>query len=599
MRHTERPKSHLDFDRVPDGAAVGRAVDRDANLVAQLRHQEPGAAEALVAVYGDRVYRLAVRITENRWDAEEVAQDALLAVIRNIDSFRGEAAFGTWMYRIAANAAYQKQRSRRHERHETSGRELVLPVDTTSEPAPLDTDWSPRLEDPALHGELRDILRVAIDALREGHRAIFLLHDVYGLSKLEIAAAFEMKVGTVKSRLHRARLFLRSRLATYLNLPETAESKASVGGALSRIDAPDRRDRGGASASGAVLHHVTRADPGPPAQFDTFSLCAPKAKGTSSAPCVLNPTTSARSERPSSPRIWTSSFLYAGSTRRTEVTDMTPPTETVANARRAGASPAGCEGRTCDQTPAPLRLDRDGQLVEALRLAKPTAAEDLVVSYAGRAHRLAIGITKNRLDAEEVVQDALWTVVNKISTFRGDSPFRPWLDRIVANAACDKVRNRRQRLDACSLDELPAVLDEHGEFVVNWSSRAQDPTLATDLRIVLTAAINTLPEAYRIIVVLRDAEGLSTQKIAQLTGLSIASVKTRAHRARLELRKRLAAHLSNPVGFASEYGSYRRSTPPALVVAGQSPGRSPRYRLPCRVRATAAGVVTETRDATS
>jgi RNA polymerase sigma-70 factor (ECF subfamily) len=244
MRHTERPKSHLDFDRVPDGAAVGRAVDRDANLVAQLRHQEPGAAEALVAVYGDRVYRLAVRITENRWDAEEVAQDALLAVIRNIDSFRGEAAFGTWMYRIAANAAYQKQRSRRHERHETSGRELVLPVDTTSEPAPLDTDWSPRLEDPALHGELRDILRVAIDALREGHRAIFLLHDVYGLSKLEIAAAFEMKVGTVKSRLHRARLFLRSRLATYLNLPETAESKASVGGALSRIDAPDRRDRG-------------------------------------------------------------------------------------------------------------------------------------------------------------------------------------------------------------------------------------------------------------------------------------------------------------------------------------------------------------------
>jgi RNA polymerase sigma-70 factor (ECF subfamily) len=263
MRHTERPKSHRHFDRVPDGAAVGRAVDRDANLVAQLRHQEPGAAEALVAVYGDRVYRLAVRITGSRSDAEEVAQDALLAAILKIDSFRGAAAFGSWIYRIAANAAYQKRRRRRHGRHETSWREVVLPVDTTSEPAPLDTDWSPRLEDPALHGELRDILRVAIDALREGHRAIFLLHDADGLSNLEIAEAFQMKVGTVKSRVHRARLFLRSRLATYLNLPEPAESKAPlscVGGALSRVDAPARRDRGRVrQRGGAAPRYASRS----------------------------------------------------------------------------------------------------------------------------------------------------------------------------------------------------------------------------------------------------------------------------------------------------------------------------------------------------
>jgi RNA polymerase sigma-70 factor, ECF subfamily len=277
---------------------------------------------------------------------------------------------------------------------------------------------------------------------------------------------------------------------------------------------------------------------------------------------------------------------------------MTPPTETLAKPRPAGASSAACEGRTCDQMLAPTRLDRDGRLVEALRLAEPTAAEDLIVSYGGRAHRLAIGITKNHLDAEEVVQDALWTVVHKICTFRGDSPFRPWLDRIVANAAHDKVRNRRQRLDDCSLDELPAVLDEHGEFVVHWSSRAQDPALATDLRILLTAAINTLPEDYRIIVVLRYAEGLSTRKIAQLTGLSLPSVKTRTHRARLELRKRLAAHLSNPVVFGSEYGSPRRSTPPAPVVR-KSLGRSPSHRLPCLFRARPAGVVTGTRDATS
>ena len=89
------------------------SVDRDADLVEALRRQEPGAAEALVAAYGDRVYRLAIRITGNSSDAEEVVQDALWAATRKIDTFRGTAAFGSWVYRIAANAAYQKRRGRR------------------------------------------------------------------------------------------------------------------------------------------------------------------------------------------------------------------------------------------------------------------------------------------------------------------------------------------------------------------------------------------------------------------------------------------------------------------------------------------------------
>src|SRR5258705_7667386 len=89
------------------------AMDRDEGLVERLRQQEPGAAEALVAAYGDRVYRLAIRITGNSSDAEEVVQDALWAATRKIDTFRGTAAFGSWVYRIAANAAYQKRRGRR------------------------------------------------------------------------------------------------------------------------------------------------------------------------------------------------------------------------------------------------------------------------------------------------------------------------------------------------------------------------------------------------------------------------------------------------------------------------------------------------------
>jgi len=209
----------------------------------------------------------------------------------------------------------------------------------------------------------------------------------------------------------------------------------------------------------------------------------------------------------------------------------------------------GAECGNGDQELAARRLDRDHRLVEALRLAEPTAAEDLVASYGGRAYRLAIGITGNQPDAEEVVQDALWTVVRKIATFRGDSAFGSWLYRIVASAAYDKLRGRRGRLGDCSLDEVSAMVDEHGESVADRSSRAEDPALETDLRIVLTAAIETLPENYRTIVVLRDVDGLSTRQIAQITGLSVANVKIRALRARLVLRKRLGAYLSGtPTG---------------------------------------------------
>ena len=81
-----------------------RKPDRDAELVERLRRQEPGAPEDLVATYGDRVYRLAIRITGNEQDAEEVVQDALWTAARKIDTFKGESAFGSWIYRITANA---------------------------------------------------------------------------------------------------------------------------------------------------------------------------------------------------------------------------------------------------------------------------------------------------------------------------------------------------------------------------------------------------------------------------------------------------------------------------------------------------------------
>ena len=169
-----------------------------------------------MATYGDRVYRLALRITGNGSDAEEVVQDALWAAARKIDSFRGTAAFGSWVYRITANAAYQKQRGRRVDRNSASWEELSRSLDGTGEPVQPGLDWSPRLKNPVLQAELHAILRAAIEELPEEHRATFLLHDVEGLSNPEIADTLRIKLATVKSRVHRARLFLRSRLAAYL-----------------------------------------------------------------------------------------------------------------------------------------------------------------------------------------------------------------------------------------------------------------------------------------------------------------------------------------------------------------------------------------------
>jgi RNA polymerase sigma-70 factor, ECF subfamily len=188
------------------------------------------------------------------------------------------------------------------------------------------------------------------------------------------------------------------------------------------------------------------------------------------------------------------------------------------------------------------RADRDHDVVDALRRCEPMAAERLVSRYGERAYRLASRITGKAADAEEVVQDALWTVIRKIDTFRGESAFGSWFYRIVANAAYQKLRGRQSRRYEVSLDEVLPVFNERGGYaapVADWSSAVDQPALQAELRTELTAAIDELPAAYRTVIVLRDIEGRSNAEIAQTLGISVALVKTRAHRGRLFLRKRL------------------------------------------------------------
>jgi RNA polymerase sigma-70 factor (ECF subfamily) len=209
-----------------------KAIDPDAALVAQLRRADAGAVEALVGVYGDRVYRLALRITGNASDAEEVVQDALWAASRKIDTFQGTAAFGSWVYRITANAAYQKLRGRRSRRHEVPWEDAFPSFDDNGQHAEVAVDWSRRLKDPAIEGELRQVLGAAIEELPANYRAVVLLRDVEGLWPREIAEALGLTVVNVKTRVHRARLLLRKRLSMFM-----ASADASVEGVGREEDA--------------------------------------------------------------------------------------------------------------------------------------------------------------------------------------------------------------------------------------------------------------------------------------------------------------------------------------------------------------------------
>jgi RNA polymerase sigma-70 factor (ECF subfamily) len=196
--------------------APGTRVDADAELVEALRREAPEAAERLVERYGDRVYRLAMRITGLNEDAEEAAQDALWTAARKIHMFKGESAFGSWLYRITANAAYQKLRTRRQKSSEIALDDVLPSLDGDGlHFEPMD-DWSNRVDERALQGELRQVLTDAIDALPAEYRTALVLHDVEGVSNPDIAEALGISLPAVKSRVHRSRLFVRKHLSEYL-----------------------------------------------------------------------------------------------------------------------------------------------------------------------------------------------------------------------------------------------------------------------------------------------------------------------------------------------------------------------------------------------
>jgi len=187
----------------------------DKALLEELRRGTPEAVEALFDRFHGRIYNLAVSILKNESDAQEATQDVFLTVVRKVHTFKGDSALYSWMYRICVNACLMRLRSRK--RSEMVSIEEFMPVFTEDgmHAGPID-DWSKEVERRMLDKELGAVIRKFTGELSEKYRVVFVLSDMEGLSNEETAEILGLTVPAVKSRLHRARLYLRERLARYL-----------------------------------------------------------------------------------------------------------------------------------------------------------------------------------------------------------------------------------------------------------------------------------------------------------------------------------------------------------------------------------------------
>jgi RNA polymerase sigma-70 factor, ECF subfamily len=184
----------------------------------------------------------------------------------------------------------------------------------------------------------------------------------------------------------------------------------------------------------------------------------------------------------------------------------------------------------------------DLALVEKVRAGDVASYDKLVRKYERQLFRIAQHITQNREDAEDVMQDAFVKAFEKLDQFQGNSKFYTWLVRIAVNESLMRLRKRRTG-KLVSMDE--DVQTEEGSVprdFADWAPNPEDNYSQAELAEILRKTIQGLPPGFRVVFVLRDVDGLSTEETAESLGLSIPAVKSRLLRARLQLRERLSRY---------------------------------------------------------
>jgi RNA polymerase sigma-70 factor (ECF subfamily) len=220
--------------------------------------------------------------------------------------------------------------------------------------------------------------------------------------------------------------------------------------------------------------------------------------------------------------------------------------------------------------------------LERLQAGDTSALELLMERFATRLYRVALGITGSAPDAEEVVQDVFLTLCRKAGSFEGRAAVGTWLYRIAVNTALNKRRGKRAEVEASLEDCLPTYEADghrHGDrsfLLADWSSLPDQVLLSAEGRHVVRTAVERLPAHYRSVLLLRDVEELSSEEVSQIVGVSVASVKSRLHRARMALREQLTRT------YASGSGRDGMATTAHAALTSTGPTAEPTPRPPDR-----------------
>lgn len=185
-----------------------------------------------------------------------------------------------------------------------------------------------------------------------------------------------------------------------------------------------------------------------------------------------------------------------------------------------------------------LSKKTDLELISEFQKGQQDSFEEIIQRYSNKVHSLASRLTRNAEDAEEVLQDVFVTVYRKIGGFEGKSSFSSWLYRVTVNAAFMKLRKKRQ-------DHSVPIEDLLQSHQVIPALRSPESTQVDSLSMkhevleALEEAIMKLPDEYRPVFILRDVDGLTSKEVGKILDLTIPAVKSRLHRSRLMLRRKL------------------------------------------------------------
>ncbi|MBX3404133.1 MAG: sigma-70 family RNA polymerase sigma factor [Phycisphaeraceae bacterium] len=192
---------------------------------------------------------------------------------------------------------------------------------------------------------------------------------------------------------------------------------------------------------------------------------------------------------------------------------------------------------TSETRPEPTG-DEEHLLLSRLRAGEDRAFDDLVRLAAGRMLAVARRMLHREEDAQDAVQEAFLSAFRSLDRFDGRSRLTTWLHRITVNACLMKLRSQRRRPERAIEDLLPKFAEDGHQAMPSrpWREEATCSADSTEVRELVRTKIDELPEQYRVVLVLRDLEELSTEETAEAMDMSVNAVKTRLHRARQALR---------------------------------------------------------------